>query len=388
VLIPLGTDRPLSRPTQVTYALLLLNVAVFMLQWAASRGQAAPVESLLEGMVLVPGESPFYTYLSYAFLHGGLMHILGNMLFLWVFGPNVEDRLGRLGFLVFYLFGAMAAGVIHGLVYPNPVVGASGAIAAITGAYLVLFPHTTIKTLLFFILIGIINIPAWWFIGARIAFDLFAEALGAAGNVATLAHLGAYGFGIGISMLLLWTGLIKREPYDLFSISRQAKRRRAFREVTHSRERHIRQGKHPDLASRRGRLDEAQAEELAQARADVATHLSEDDPAAAAAAYRRLLNQFASVPRATLLHRRIQYDLANHIFKAGDHQTAATAYEIFLEGYPRDPEAANVRLILGLINARYLNDPVRAKQHISVAVEELPPGPQRDLAKELLAELG
>jgi outer membrane protein assembly factor BamD (BamD/ComL family) len=120
----------------------------------------------------------------------------------------------------------------------------------------------------------------------------------------------------------------------------------------------------------------------------VTTAIADDDPVGAAAAYRRLLEKFASVPGATLLHRRIQYDLANHLFKAGDYQTAAAAYEIFLTAYPRDPETANVRLILGLINARYLNDPVRAKQHITAALEGLSPGPQQDLARELLDELG
>jgi membrane associated rhomboid family serine protease len=388
VLIPLGTDRPLSRPTQVTYALLAVNLAMFMVQWFAGRGGSPELQAFIKGLILDPGESPFWTYLSYAFLHGGLLHILGNMVFLWVFGPNVEDRLGRIGFLVFYLLGGIAAGVLHAMVYAAPVVGASGAIAAVTGAYLVLFPHTTIKTLLFFILIGIINIPAWWFIGFQIAFNLFSEALGMSGSVATLAHLGGYGFGVGISMLLLWTGLLKREPYDLFSISRQARRRRQFRELNHARDRIARKGGHPEQAARPGKLDEAQAEAIATARAEVTTCLADDDPVGAATAYRRLLDQYASVPGATLLHRRIQYDLANHLFKAGDHQTAAAAYEIFLNGYARDPEAANVRLILGLINARYLNDPVRARQHITAALDGLSPGPQQDLAKELLEEIG
>jgi membrane associated rhomboid family serine protease len=388
LLIPLGTDRPLTRPTQVTYALIAINVAVFLFQWFVDRGGSPRMDAILNGLVLAPGQSPIWTYLSYAFLHGGFMHILFNMLFLWVFGPNVEDRLGRVGFLVFYLVGGIAAGLLHAMVYAAPVVGASGAIAAVTGAYLVLFPHTTIKTLLFFILIGIINIPAWWFIGFQIAFNLFSEALGMSGSVATLAHLGGYGYGVGISMLLLWTGLLKRETYDLFSISRQARRRRQFRDLTHGRDRLARKGRQPDQAGRAAKLDEAEAEAIAIARAEVTTAIADDDPVGAAAAYRRLLEKFASVPGATLLHRRIQYDLANHLFKAGDYQTAAAAYEIFLTAYPRDPETANVRLILGLINARYLNDPVRAKQHITAALEGLSPGPQQDLARELLDELG
>jgi membrane associated rhomboid family serine protease len=339
-------------------------------------------------MVLDPKRSAIWTFVTYAFLHGGLMHILGNMVFLWVFGPNVEDRFGRIGFLAFYILGGVAAGVIHALGYPNPVIGASGAVAAVTGAYLVLFPRTTIKTLLVFFLIGIFNIPAWWFIGARIAWDLVLEATGAAGMVATLAHLGGYAFGVGISVILLWTNLLAREPYDLFSISRQARRRRHFRDLQYERERAAKRGEHPDQAARPGRLADAAAEEIATRRAEVASRFQDGDLPGAAAAYRELLDRFAGIQGATLLNRRLQYDLANHYFQSGDHQTAATAYEMFLKGYPTDAEAANVHLILGLINARYLNDPVRAKQEVSAALEGLGPGPQQDLARELLAELG
>lgn len=388
MFIPLGTDRPLNRPTLVTHALIVANLAIFLADAILARSNPQQHITVFNELVLFPESAKWWTFVTYAFLHGNFMHILGNMVFLWVFGPNVEDRLGRLGFLAFYIMGGVAAGVLHALVYSNPVVGASGAIAAVTGAYLVLFPHTQVKVLLFFILIGVFQIPAWWFIGARIAWDLLAEASGMSGMVATLAHLGGYGYGMAVSMLLLWTGLLKREVYDLFSIQRQARRRRQFRELNYKRQRVADKGQHADQAMRPDRLDDAKAEALAEARAEVSTHVAEGDLPAAAAAYRRLLERFSAVPGATLLNRRVQYDLANYLFSSGDYQLAAAAYEVFLDGYANDPEVANVRLILGLINARYLNDPVRAKQEISAAMEGLGPGPQQDLARELLVELG
>jgi membrane associated rhomboid family serine protease len=376
------------RPTVVTYALVAINILVFAAERILFRSNEQLHERLFGELLFDPQRLRVWMPITYAFLHGGLLHLLGNMVFLWVFGPNVEDRFGRIGFLLFYLLGGIAAALIHAAVYQQPMVGASGAIAAVTGAYLVLFPHTTIRTLLFFFLIGIFHIPAWWFIGARIIWDLFAEALRVSGNVATLAHLGGYGFGIGVSMLLLWTGLLRREPYDLFTISKQARRRRHFRELNDQRNRHAQRGQNPDQATRPGRLKEATAEAIASARAEVATRMAEENLPAAAAAYRQLLERHAAMPGATLLNRRLQYDIANVLFKLGEHQTAAIAYEQFLKGYPTDPEVHNVRLILGLINARYLNDPVRAKQEIAAALEGLGPGPQEDLARELLAELG
>jgi membrane associated rhomboid family serine protease len=325
----------------------------------------------------------WWNLLSYAVLHANLMHLLGNMVFLWVFGPNVEDRLGRIGYAAFYLFGAAIAGGLHILFDPHPVLGASGAIAAVTGAYLVLFPHTRIKTLVLFFFIGVYEIPAWWIIGAQIAWNFFSQATHGAnldGNVAILAHLAGYGWGIGVGMLLLATGLLKREPFDLFTISRQAVRRRQFREVHFQQARAIEQGR----TARKS--DPATAEVIAEARAEVTSRIPEDLPGAAAA-YRRLLERHGSSPGAALLNRRLQYELANYLFGSGDHQTAATAYQLFMDGYPNDSELPVVRLMLGLINARYLNDPIRAKQEIGQALPDLPEG-QRALARELLAELG
>jgi membrane associated rhomboid family serine protease len=387
MLIPLGTDRALRRPTVVNHVLVGANVAVFVAGLIVARFDPRLFDSLQHQYTLKPVAFHWWALITYAFLHAGFMHLAGNMVFLWVFGPNVEDRFGRLGYLAFYLLGAAVAGVLHTLFYNEPVLGASGAIAAVTGAYLVLFPHTRIKAVVLFYLIGIYEIPAWWIIGGQLAWNIFAEgSRWNQGNVATLAHLGGYAWGIVVAMMLLATGILKREPYDLFTITKQAARRRQFREASYQRSRAIEKGVHPEQASRPRRADAAAQEAVALARAEVTTRMPGDLPGASAA-YRQLLERFGAVPGATLLSRTSQYALANHLFESGDHQTAATAYQLFLDGYPNDPELPMVRLMLGLINARYLNDPVRAKQEIGRALPDLPDGP-RALAKELLIELG
>jgi len=377
VLIPLGTDRPLARPTLITLAIIFVNVVVFAAGETISRVDPDRWRAIEELLILKPREFRWWGLFSYAFLHGGPMHIAGNMVFLWVFGPNVEDRFGRVGFLVFYLLGGAAAGGFHTFFNPNPVLGASGAIAAVTGAYLVLFPKTNIKTL-FLIFFSLIQVPAWWFIGARIAWDFYSTTGGWSGNVATGAHLAGYAFGAAIGMVLLWTKILPREVYDLFSISKQAVRRRQFRELQYAERK--------QRTTKTAAADPAKTEALATARADVLERIAASDAAGASAAYRALLEAHGEA--FSLLNRNAQYDIANTLLKIGDHQTAATAYRLFLQGYPNDSEVPLVRLMIGLINVRYLNDPVRARQDLEAALEGLPGGHERDLAKELMAELG
>jgi membrane associated rhomboid family serine protease len=243
------------------------------------------------------------TLVTYQFLHGDLLHLLGNMLFLWVFGRAVEDKLGRLGFTAFYLLGGAFAGLMHALFEPAPAVGASGSISAVTGAFLVLFPRTRIKVLWFFILISFLQAPAWFFIGLQVAWNLLAQASGTAGNVAVLAHLSGYAYGFVVALTLLWTGVLSREPYDLFTISKQAKRRRAFRALNEQRPR-------PAVTpTRRGRAGEGVAEAIAAARAAVSREISAGKLGDAVEPYRLLIDRHGENASAVTLARNAQYRL-------------------------------------------------------------------------------
>jgi len=148
------------------------------------------------------------------FLHGGWMHLLGNMWFLWIFGNNVEDRLGPLPFLFIYLFGGILASGSHWMVEPGsmiPVIGASGAIATILGAYAVTWPWARVRTLVFlFIFVTIIDLPALLVLGVWFVGQLLAGGSGAGGNVAWWAHIG--GFVAGMIMMPLASSLLGVGP--------------------------------------------------------------------------------------------------------------------------------------------------------------------------------
>ncbi len=151
------------------------------------------------------------------FLHGGWLHIGGNMLFLWIFGNNVEDRMRPIGFLLFYLAGGVAATLLQLAFGPNAVVpnlGASGAIAAVLGAYLVMFPRARVYTLVFFFFITAIELPAVFVLGAWFVLQLFNGIGGLGtnvnGGVAYWAHVGGFAFGLAVAALLFRRGRGRR----------------------------------------------------------------------------------------------------------------------------------------------------------------------------------
>ncbi len=390
MLIPYGTDRPLHRPTVVTYALVGLNVAIALAGAIHHRLDADGYEALVRALWLYGPTLKPWSFITYQFIHSGVIHLLGNMIFLWVFGPNVEDRLGRIGFLAFYLVGGGAAGAVH-LFFESsgpgnpapPVIGASGAIAAVTGAYLVLFPKTLVRVFIIFFIIGSFEIPSYWLFTAAILKDTVFHGLGASQGIALLAHLGGYAFGAIVSFLLLATGVLSREPYDLFSIGRQAARRRAFRELTSA-------GQTPwrNELDRKSRLRQEQTaadeEAVARRRAQIVQRLSTGERDAAVTLYEELLNDAGEQH----LGRSQQLDIANHCFASGRHQTASVAYSTFLKKCPDDRETEHVRLMLALLSGRYLNDPVRAKSLLGEIKSHRLTEDERRLMEEITLELG
>ncbi len=380
MFLPIRTERPLKRPTVTTIALIVITVIAYAVQSLVAGPQVDPdrANQIMGALTLDPLQPRWWTFITYQFLHGHLLHLGGNMLFLWVFGPPVEDKLGRWWFPAFYLVGGAFAGAMHALAEPNPVIGASGSIAAVTGAFLVFFPRVHIRVLLLFFLIGIFQIPAIWFILLAISWDIFLPR----GNVAVTAHLGGYAFGISIAFALLAFKLVSREPYDLFTIFKQANRRRVFRDAT-ARHGSAYAG---DAATRmaKPKREDPASQRLAGLRADVVRAVNDGDGARAAAAYRKLLDE----TKDGALARPSQLALANLLYAAGETSAAVSAYEHFLAKYATDPEAPRVRLMLGLIHARTLNDPVRAKALVNEARPRLRSIEEQQLAEELLEELG
>ena len=336
----------------------------------------------LDAAVLVPGQSPWWTYLSYAFLHdrGGVLHIIFNMLILWVFGPIVEDRLRRTGFIAFYLGGAVIAGVTHGLSGGGPVIGASGAVTAVTGAALAMFPRARVRTLVIFFIIGIYMIPAWFFIGLAIARDVIPLVLGHASRVAFEAHLGGYAFGFGLSMTLLGTRVLSREPYDMFSLMRQGQRRRELRAAVRGADAERRQRLAPE------RPEDPRSADIASRRAEVSTAIAEGRLDDAGRLYAALIEAHGDHEGAATLSKRAQLTLAGHLYRSGGLELAAEAFRRYLVAFPDDAERGEIALLLARIE-RGLGRDEEAAALLDDAVEHLTDAAHLEAARRELNEL-
>lgn len=204
-MFPIRDHNPSRRPSIVTYALIALNVAVF-LAMLPSYGDERALLGIFGDFALIPARissgDGFYTFLSSMFMHGGFMHIAGNMLFLWIFGDNLEDEMGHLPYLGFYLFCGIAAALAQYVMSPGsmvPMVGASGAIAGVMGGYLLLFPKARVDILVILIVfIKVIPLPAFVMLGLWFAMQLLGgfTATGEGGGVAYLAHMGGFVAGL------------------------------------------------------------------------------------------------------------------------------------------------------------------------------------------------
>jgi hypothetical protein len=219
-MIPLKDTIPSKRVPFVTWLIIVINILVFC--WELTLGPR--LESSLLAYSFQParffGHDPhhidaasrFLPLLTSMFLHGGWLHLLGNMLFLFVFGDNVEDSFGHGPYVVFYVFCGAVSAITQAMAVPLshlPMVGASGAIAGVLGAYFVLFPHGRVLTLIpIFIFFQIVEIPAfffllYWFLLQFLAGTLFAgSAEAASGGVAWWAHIGGFATGLLISMIV------------------------------------------------------------------------------------------------------------------------------------------------------------------------------------------
>jgi membrane associated rhomboid family serine protease len=218
-VFPLKDNVPTRSFPIVTVVLIAINVAVFFLyqlrdmDYAVNQLAYHPCE--LERSCPVVGEDWEVTAVTSMFMHGDLLHIAGNMLFLWIFGNNVEDALGKVRFVVFYFLGGFAATALQTfitLAYGSqadaqiPNLGASGAISAVLGAYLVLLPRARVVTVIFLIIIFIREFPAWFFLGFWFALQLWQGSFSlvqpeAGGGVAFFAHIGGFAFGMATAHL-------------------------------------------------------------------------------------------------------------------------------------------------------------------------------------------
>jgi membrane associated rhomboid family serine protease len=204
LILPLRDHNPRSRFPRAVVALVLINTVIYLILAALQvdldrLAGAIPLE--ITTLTDVPPTNivpPPFTIFTSMFLHGGLWHLLGNMWFLWIFGDNIEDRMGSPKFVVFYLVTGVVGAISQCLLMPSspiPMVGASGAVAGVLGGYVLLFPRARIISLLF---IFRVPVPAWVFLGGWFAAQLF---LVNHSGIAWMAHVGGFLAGLGLVRL-------------------------------------------------------------------------------------------------------------------------------------------------------------------------------------------
>ncbi len=221
-MLPLRDDNPKNRPAIVMWSLVALNALVFIYSFGLLE-QSQTVD-LINNYGFVPRLffedylSSFSDLITSMFLHGSLMHILGNMLFLWIFADNIEARMGHTTFIIFYLLGGVFAALCHGIFSTGshiPMVGASGAISAVLGAYFITFPRHKVQT--YIAPVFLIWLPAWLYLGAWIGMQIIEAVTGIVtpgdvSNVAWWAHIGGFLFGV---VFARWILHLKDYPKEL-----------------------------------------------------------------------------------------------------------------------------------------------------------------------------
>lgn len=389
MFIPIRTDYQVTRRPWVNYALVAANVLLY-----AAGLNAASEQGVLriDAWMLQPGDLHLVQFFSSVFLHGGLFHVLGNMVFLWVFGNAVNDRLGQAGYLAFYLAGGVLGGIGYVLLGGHsPVLGASGAISAVTGAYLVLLPRARVTLLMWYFFVTTIEVSSLYFLLFQFVFNLWmsltpAFSRLAQSGVAYAAHSSGYAYGIAVTAALLAVRLLPRDPLDLLNLIRSARRRERYRRM-------VRTGydpfnfMSPAIANKQRRWVDAKAAPPAAADSPAARELelrrtiSEDwsrhDLSGAAAKYLQLIQ----IADDAVLPQNQQLDVGNQLMAQEQYPAAADAYERLLKHYGGYEHVGDIYLMLGLLYGRYLEQRSRAEQYLQKAVDTLTDQRKLELAR-------
>lgn len=383
MILPIRTSINPRRTPYANYGLIAVTVLIFLITYHPKPvrvfGRLVGETTLrlwADKFVLTPNtaeEPDRFSYgqlVSYAFLHANWAHIIGNMFFLFIFGNNVNDKLGNFGYLCFYAAGAVFSGLGHMFFSGTSVLGASGAVAAVTGAYLVLFSKTEITVIYWFFFIGTFELPAYYFIGLKmILFDnMIADT---DQRVAYDAHLTGYAFGIAASLFLLVRGLVRRENFDLLYVMTQWNRRRRYRDTVSDGYDPFsgRTGQSQSRTKRKKKTpaEHIEMEDIAKIRSEIAQLISQRNLPQAAKIYENLLD----IDPDQVLPRQHQLDIANQLMSMGKWAMSAQAYERFLSHYRNYEHLEQVELMLGVLLCRYLEKPTKAVGLLKAAREKL-----------------
>lgn len=387
-MIPIRTEYRPSRPPVVNYMLLAANILIYVLGYSGSNILR------IDAYLLHPDSPELYQFFSSVFLHGSLVHLLGNMVFLWVFGNAINDKMGHIGYLAFYLAGGVLSNIGYLLLAGDaPVLGASGAISAVTGAYLVLFPRVQVTLLVIFYFITTLEVSSLVFLLFQFAWNLWMS-LGemggpGGGGVAYAAHSAGYVFGILTAAGLLLARVIPRDVFDLLNLFRSARRRRQYRRMVAEGFSPIRTRDPGEELRRRPAVEPREnvdpelleREQLLRRR--ISDACARGSLAEAADDYLQLVQLANDI----VLPRQNQLDVANQLMAEEHYAAAADAYERFLKYYGNYENIADINLILGLLYGRYLHQDDRARALLTRAMESLHDPRKQELARRGLLEI-
>ena len=368
MILPIRTDSPLRGRPWMNWAIVAFTLAVGIGEACTEQFRAPSWINYLQLSGRVP---VLYTFVTYAFIHANWLHLFENLLALYIFGNNINDRLGHVGYLAFYLAGSVIAGI--GFVMADasglPVIGASGAVMAVMGAYLALYPRSNITILSMLFFVGTFEVPSMYLILVFFVLDVIGNLSGSLA-VAHMAHITGLLFGFSVGMSLLLVRLLPRDPFDFLALIQRWHRRREYKML-------VRQGYNPFAYAARPpqpRIDKPEhpaidpnLERIRDLRAEINEAIAHHNLPHAAILF---LDLRTLDPR-QVMARQAQLDIANQLASQQFFPQAADAYEQFMRHYPNFEQIEQVQLMLGLICGRYLEQYDQAKTLLTAAVNRL-----------------
>ncbi len=381
MLLPIRTEMDTRHTPLTNLALLSVNVIVFLWFDLSATDQS---QAIKENYFVLHSDWPkFFEFITYQFAHGDVWHLVGNMLFLWVFGGPVNAKLGDIPYLLFYIAGGMFAGLVFTQQSSHDLIGASGSIAAVTTAYLVLFPRSRVTVLYALFFVGFITVPAMWIILLKVILwdNVIAPKIHGAGQVAHTAHIAGYGFGFVAAMLMLLFKSVARDQFDMLALIKRWNQRRQFASTMTNPEaqaqaRYGRVAKPSSVKEMRDPL----AEQKTDLRTELSTLIEQGKTDEALVVYEKLVGMDTE----QCLPADQQLAIARGFFESSRLGQAAQAFEKFLTRYTHHSDANEVRLLLGIINVRDLKQTETGVTYLEQAVQRATSDARRALAQQWL----
>ncbi|ARN57327.1 rhomboid family intramembrane serine protease [Sedimentisphaera salicampi] len=386
MFIPIKTDVRITKPPLMNYFLIAVCIAVFLATYSPVEVKygyktfVEPLKPWADTFVLHSDQPKVWQFITYAFLHSNIVHIAGNMFFLFLFGNKINDRLGHIGYLCFFISGAIFAALGYSYLHETAMLGASGAVAAVTGAYLILYPRSNITLMGWLVFFYTFPIPAFWFIIVKmVLIDNVIPANYVNSKVAYDAHLSGYAFGVVITGLMLITRLLKSEGIDFHYMIKRWKRGRALK---NSVQYQMQASKGMPAAEQVSGNTAGDKSGLNEKEQQICKLVAVGKIKDAADQYVSLMNR-----ENTVLPEREQLDIANNLMGRGKAEQAEKAYKIFKANYPSYEYIEHIELMLGLLYSRYLNEPENAAKQLEKAYKKLTEPEQKKMCGNELKKI-